>query len=115
MTRMNMAARAGAWSAAHRKKAIFGWLAFVMVAAVIGAGVLGTKTDSHDGNGQSLRVDTFLRAHFPDSSTEMIMIQARSGELSSSPAYRSAVRDVVARVSRVPHVFNVRAPGSGPG
>ncbi len=29
----NFAARAGRWSAQHRKKAIFGWLAFVIVAA----------------------------------------------------------------------------------
>ncbi len=115
MNRLNIAARAGAWSAANRKKAIFGWLAFVIVAAVIGAGMLGTKTDSHDGNGQSLTVDTFLRAHFPDSSTEMILIQARRGGLSANPAYRSAVREVVARVSRVPHVSDVRVPGSAQG
>ena len=35
MTRLNVAARAGAWSAANRKKAIFGWLAFVIVAAAM--------------------------------------------------------------------------------
>ena len=28
----NLAARMGRWSAQHRKKAIFGWLAFVIVA-----------------------------------------------------------------------------------
>ena len=27
----NLAARAGRWSAQHRKKAIFGWLAFAVV------------------------------------------------------------------------------------
>jgi hypothetical protein len=32
----NLAARAGRWSAHHRKKAIFGWLAFVIVAVVVG-------------------------------------------------------------------------------
>ena len=37
----NFAARAGRWSAAHRKTAIFGWLAFVVVAFVIG-GKVGT-------------------------------------------------------------------------
>ena len=34
--RSNLAARMGRWSAAHRKKAIFGWLAFVVVAFVVG-------------------------------------------------------------------------------
>ena len=31
----NLAARAGAWSARHRKTAIFGWLAFVAIAFVL--------------------------------------------------------------------------------
>ena len=32
----NIAARAGRWSAGHRKTAIFGWLAFVIASVVIG-------------------------------------------------------------------------------
>ena len=39
----HLAARMGHWSASHRKLAIFGWLAFVVVAIVIGTAV-GTKT-----------------------------------------------------------------------
>ena len=38
----NLAARMGRWSAAHRKTAIFGWLAFVFVAVVLG------KRDRHE-------------------------------------------------------------------
>ena len=38
----NIAARAGRWSARHRKTAIFGWLAFVIAAIFIG-GAIGTK------------------------------------------------------------------------
>ena len=34
----NIAARAGRWSAQHRKKAIIGWLLFVALATVIGFG-----------------------------------------------------------------------------
>ena len=34
-TKRNIAARAGRWSAQHRKKAIFGWLAFVVIAVGI--------------------------------------------------------------------------------
>jgi RND superfamily putative drug exporter len=33
------AARAGRWSARHRKTAIFGWLAFVIVSIAIGSAV----------------------------------------------------------------------------
>ena len=32
MQKQNLAARAGRWTAQHRKTAIFGWLAFVIVA-----------------------------------------------------------------------------------
>ena len=36
MSSTNLAARAGAWSAAHRRRAIIGWLVFVVLAAAIG-------------------------------------------------------------------------------
>ena len=52
MSPTNLAARAGAWSAGHRKRAIIGWFAFVLIAAAIG-GLLSTKTDSHEGSGES--------------------------------------------------------------
>ena len=39
----NIAARMARWSAQHRRKAILGWLAFVIAAVAIG-GAIGTKT-----------------------------------------------------------------------
>ena len=45
--RENLAARVGRWSARHWKKAVFGWLAFVVVAFAIGS-VVGTKSLSID-------------------------------------------------------------------
>jgi len=52
------AARAGRWSAKHRKKAIWGWLAFVAIAFVIG-GALGVKkpANQNDYIGQSGKAD----------------------------------------------------------
>jgi hypothetical protein len=38
----NLAARAGRWSARHRKIVIFGWLAFVVAAFMLG-GAVGQK------------------------------------------------------------------------
>ncbi len=111
MSPSNIAARAGAWSATHRRRAIIGWFVFVVIAAAVG-GALGTKIDTHEGSGESGRVDTFLRAHLPQSSTETILIQGRRGQLASSPGFRAAVGDVVARVSPIPHVFDLHAPGS---
>ena len=63
-----IAARAAHWSARHRKTAIFGWLAFVVIAFMIG-GSVGTKNiaDEDMGNGQSKVADqTIARADFPD-------------------------------------------------
>ena len=42
-TPRNIAARAGHWSARHRRTTILGWIAFVVVAFMIGGNV-GTKT-----------------------------------------------------------------------
>jgi uncharacterized membrane protein YdfJ with MMPL/SSD domain len=54
----NLAARMGRWSASHRKTAIFGWLAFVLLSIVIGT-MVGQKTiDQQNSNvGQAHRAD----------------------------------------------------------
>ena len=44
----NVAARMGRWSANHRKTAIFGWLAFVIAAVVIGTAVGQVSIDQQD-------------------------------------------------------------------
>ncbi len=58
----NLAARMGRWSASHRKLAIFGWLAFVISAVVIGTAV-GQKTIDNQNNnvGQAHRADQILK------------------------------------------------------
>ncbi len=111
MSPSSIAARAADWSARHRRRAIIGWFVFVVIAAAVG-GALGTKIDTHEGSGESGRVDAFLSAHLPQSSTETVLIQGRDGQAASSPEFRAAVRDVVARVSPIPYVFDVHAPGS---
>ena len=52
----NLAARAGRWSTQHRKKAIIGWLVFVVL-AVFAGGSFGTNTlkDDQSGVGESGR------------------------------------------------------------
>ena len=39
----NLAARMARWSGQHRKKAIFGWLAFALIAFAVGMNVVGQK------------------------------------------------------------------------
>jgi len=48
MQKRNLAARAGMWSAAHRKTAILGWLAFVLVAVLVGGSVGQQKLAQED-------------------------------------------------------------------
>ena len=71
------------WSARHRKIAIGGWLAFVVIAFVLG-GAIGTKAlaDEDTGNGSSRVADTAInRADFPDKADEQVLVQARGGRL----------------------------------
>src|ERR671917_1751519 len=85
----NLAARAGRWSAQHRKKAILGWLAFVILAVFIG-GSVGTRTlsDEEYGIGESGRADKAASDHFPDSETESVLIQSQNGATNRDPEFR---------------------------
>jgi uncharacterized membrane protein YdfJ with MMPL/SSD domain len=107
----NIAARAGRWSAHHRKKAIFGWLACVIVAVFIG-GSVGTKTlgDSDFGIGESGRADDAVSEHFPEKGSESVLVQSRDGARTDDAQFRSVVDDVVGRLERTKNVRNVSSP-----
>jgi uncharacterized membrane protein YdfJ with MMPL/SSD domain len=107
----NLAARAGRWSAHHRKKAIIGWLAFVLVAVFIG-GSVGTKTlgDSDFGIGESGRADDAIADHFPEKGSESVLVQSRDGARTDDPEFRSTVDAVVARLERTRNVRSVSSP-----
>ncbi|UGS38420.1 MMPL family transporter [Capillimicrobium parvum] len=110
--RENLAARAGRWSAAHRKTAIFGWLAFVAVSLVIGSAI-GTKTlsDVDSGTGSSGRAERVLDEQFPQPAGEQVLVQSRDGSLrADDPRFRAAVKDVVARMKALPAVGAVDSP-----
>src|SRR5688572_28591943 len=106
MPRRNIAARAGHWSATNRKKAIFGWLAFVLIATVLG-GMVGTQTLAQEdqGNGQSQVADRAVAdAGFPEEAGEQILLQGKGTMKSDDPAFAAAARDVARRIDRVAHV-----------
>jgi RND superfamily putative drug exporter len=107
----NLAARAGRWSAQHRKKAIFGWLAFVILAVFIG-GSVGTKTlsDNDDGIGESGRADKAVNAHYPDQNSESVLIQSQNGVNNRSPEFRQVVATTVERLRTTPHVRKIESP-----
>ena len=112
MQRRNIAARAGRWSATNRKKAIFGWLAFVLIATVLG-GMAGTKTlaPEDQGNGQSQVADRAVAdAGFPEEAGEQVLVQGRGSVRTDDAAFRAAVRDVTGRLEAIAHVEDVASP-----
>ena len=107
----NIAARAGRWSAHNRKKAIVGWLAFVIIAVFIG-GSVGTKTLSDDDYqiGESGRADAAVSDHFPDKESESVLVQSQNGARTDDPEFRQTVQTVVAKLEDTQHVRNVESP-----
>ncbi|HTN23006.1 MAG TPA: MMPL family transporter [Solirubrobacteraceae bacterium] len=110
----NFAARAGRWSAGHRKIAIFGWLAFVAI-TVVGGGAAGLNTFvwQENGPGESGRADKAIFDHFPRHAEETVLVQSASAT-ASDPAFRAAVADVQRRLRATAHVEHVKSPfGAG--
>jgi uncharacterized membrane protein YdfJ with MMPL/SSD domain len=108
----NVAARAGAWSARHRRKAILGWIAFVILATVAG-GMIGqqTLTDADTANGESRAAGQAIEdAGFPKQADEQVLLQAKGSLRSSDPAFAAAVRDVTRRLEATRYVQEVRSP-----
>jgi uncharacterized membrane protein YdfJ with MMPL/SSD domain len=106
----NLAARAGRWSARHRKAAIGGWLAFVVLASVIGGAVGTSFQDQQDsGTGESGRADKVLNGAFSKDASETVLVQSRQ-LTADDPRFREAVRDAMAAVSDKPGVRNVESP-----
>jgi uncharacterized membrane protein YdfJ with MMPL/SSD domain len=107
------AARAGRWSAKNRKKAIWGWLAFVAIAFVVG-NAIGMKkpANQNDNVGQSGKAETILDKHYPDQAEEDILVQAPKGGSATDPAVRKAVGDVIASVRGKEGVTAIKSPYS---
>jgi len=106
----NLAARMGRWSADHWKTATFGWIAFVLVAFALG-GAVGTKMidPNTGGPGESGRMDRILDAGFKQPAGESVLVES-SSLTTSDAAFTAAIEDVVARVSGLAVVQDVRSP-----
>ena len=110
--RVNVAASAGHWSARHRRRAIWGWLAFVVAAVLVG-GLVGQRylTEAEMGNGESGRaLQAYAAADFPKAAAEQVLVQARGTLGQSSPRFAVAVHDVMRRLATTPHVGDVSGP-----
>jgi uncharacterized membrane protein YdfJ with MMPL/SSD domain len=108
--RLNLAARAGRWSAAHWKTATLGWIAFVLVSLAIGAAVGTKRLDDNEGiPGESGRMEKILAEDFKQPAGETVLIQSGTLTADSRP-FVDAIGDVTRRVSSVPAVTNIRSP-----
>src|SRR5439155_26471543 len=108
----NIAARMGRWSASHGKTAVFGWLAFVVLAVFIGMQV-GTKTLKMEDSsvGQSHKADQILKKAFPqvDPQTEIVLVQSSTKTI-DDPKFRATVNDVVGTIQSNPAIKNLKSP-----
>jgi RND superfamily putative drug exporter len=107
----NLAAAAGGWSATHRRRAILGWLAFVVVAYGIGI-VTGQRylTDVQQGNGQSKQALALYENAFPYHTGEQVLVQGRGTIRIGDARLTGAVRDLVRRLRGIRTVADVRSP-----
>src|SRR5829696_5893677 len=112
MQSQSFAARAGRWSAQHRKKAILGWFAFVILATVLG-GMVGQKklSDEDTGNGESKRGDQIVdAAGYPDVTSESVLVQGKDGLTVKDPRFKVAIDDTVSALGQTRGVTGIEDP-----
>ena len=111
----SVVARIGRWSARNRKKAIVGWLVFVIVAFMAGKSLGEEKISTADSfSGESRSAERAADAAGLRPNSEVVFIQ--SDELTiEDPKFAAAIEDVAARLSRVRYVENVETPLDGGG
>lgn len=90
-TKLGLAAAMGAWSARHRKAAVFGWLLFVVLSGYLG-GLHGSTevADSEAMPGQVSRAARILDdAGLTAPASETVLVQSAT-TTADAPAFRAA-------------------------
>ncbi len=108
----NIAARMGRWSAAHRKTAIWGWLAFVVAAFAIGTAVQMQTIDEADWNvGEARKGDHIIRdgGFALDEQSEFVLVQSNSKTVDDAE-FRAVVTDAVVTLRGFEQVTKLRSP-----
>jgi uncharacterized membrane protein YdfJ with MMPL/SSD domain len=110
-----IAQRMGAWSAAHRKTAILGWIGFVVAALLLG-GSIGTNelTNAESTPGEAGVAEQALDEAGLQPAAEMVFLH--SDELKATdPAFESAIADVSSKLRGLPAVKAIGTPSEGGG
>src|SRR3954451_23134089 len=104
------AARIAAWSSRHRKKAIWGWLGFVVVVFAVGNAAGTTAiSDVDQVSGESHRAEQALDRAGMRPVEEVVFVQSDKLTV-KDPEFRSAVGEVTRRLRKLQYVENVRSP-----
>jgi uncharacterized membrane protein YdfJ with MMPL/SSD domain len=109
--RHNAASRAAGWSAAHWKRATFGWLAFVAAAVLLGTAAGSTSLKQEDtASGEAAKAEHVLaNAGFKRPATESVLVQSNTLTNHDS-GFSVVVGEVIKAVSAFPVVTNVQNP-----
>jgi len=84
----NVAARVGGWSARHRAKAIVGWLAFVVLAVMVGGSIRTKQHENEDLNvGEARAADQVIGDAFPENAKETVLIRSRDAGTTAISAH----------------------------
>ena len=106
----NLAGRMARWSAHHRKKAIFGWLALAVVFFAISyLSPMKAIVYETSGTGESGRADTILYNDFKQPGGESVLIQHRT-LTAVDPEFQAVVKAVVTGFSNLDAVAKVESP-----
>jgi uncharacterized membrane protein YdfJ with MMPL/SSD domain len=114
-SRFNIAAHAARWSASHRRLAIFGWIAFVVIALALGSAV-GQRnlTDSEETPGESGRAEAAIEHARLNPNDEVVLIQSSRYEV-DEPEFEAAIADVTDRLSHLRSATAISSPADGGG
>src|SRR3954469_20871770 len=104
----NLAARMARWSSKHRKRAFWGWLAFVSLACAIGNAIGPNDISDVDNfNGESHRAEAALDRSGLRPQSEVVFLQSDKLTV-KDPQFKAAVQDVSSHLKKVAYVQNVK-------
>jgi len=111
---LNLAARAGRWSATHWKTATAIWIVVVLVAIVAGSRAGTHKLSmAEQSTGETARAEKILAgAGFSTPANESVLVKSTT-LTASDPAFRSAVQSVMTRLRTMPQVEHLRTGAAG--
>ena len=100
----------GRWSATHPWTVVASWLGAVVILLVTGH-MIGTSQlpTSQQSAGQSYQAQQMMARDFTEHAHEYVLFDSASTRV-SSPAFQSAIRDVITRLEATGRVTQLRSP-----